>query len=94
MRKGDDLITFIVPKVKKIRSLNLPEALGPPGLSRDTFTLPSVPNKRGALGISFFFFATHARNFMIRLQLTVNDCTHYKKRLKCQTKGLSAASMT
>ena len=30
MRKGDDLTTFIVPKVKNIRSLNLPEPLGPP----------------------------------------------------------------
>jgi hypothetical protein len=30
VRKGDDLTTFIVPKVKKIRSLNLPETLGPP----------------------------------------------------------------
>ena len=30
MRKGDNLTTFIVPKVKKIRSLNLPEPLGPP----------------------------------------------------------------
>ena len=30
MRKGDDLITFIVPKLKKIRTLNLPEPLGLP----------------------------------------------------------------
>jgi hypothetical protein len=30
VRKGDDLTTFIVPKVKKIQSLNLPELLGPP----------------------------------------------------------------
>ena len=30
MRKGDDLTTFLVPKVKKIRSLNLPEPPGPP----------------------------------------------------------------
>ena len=30
MRKGDDLTTFIVPKVEKIRGLNLPEPLGPP----------------------------------------------------------------
>ena len=29
MRKGDDLTTFIVPKVEKIRSLNLPEPQGP-----------------------------------------------------------------
>jgi hypothetical protein len=28
--KGDDLTTFIVPKVEKILSPNLPEALGPP----------------------------------------------------------------
>jgi hypothetical protein len=26
---GDDLTTFIVPKVKKIRSLNLPDPQGP-----------------------------------------------------------------
>ena len=30
MRKGDDLTTFTVLKVKKIRNLNLPEPLGPP----------------------------------------------------------------
>jgi hypothetical protein len=30
VRKGDDLTAFIVPKIKKIRSLNLPEPLGPP----------------------------------------------------------------
>ena len=30
MHKGDDLTTFIAPKVKKIRSLNLPEPIGPP----------------------------------------------------------------
>ena len=30
MRKGEDLNTFIVPKVKKIWNLNLPEPLGPP----------------------------------------------------------------
>ena len=29
MRKGDDLTTFIVPKVEKIRSLNLPDPQGP-----------------------------------------------------------------
>jgi hypothetical protein len=29
VRKGDDLTTFIVPKVEKIRSLNLPEPHGP-----------------------------------------------------------------
>jgi hypothetical protein len=29
VRKGDDLTTFIVPKVKKIRSLNLPDPQGP-----------------------------------------------------------------
>ena len=29
MRKGDDLITFIVPKVEKIRGLNLPDPHGP-----------------------------------------------------------------
>jgi hypothetical protein len=38
VRKGDDLTTFIVPKVEKIRSLNLPDPLGYLGLSRDTFT--------------------------------------------------------
>ena len=30
VHKGDDLTTFIVPKVERIRSLNLPEPLGPP----------------------------------------------------------------
>jgi hypothetical protein len=30
VRKGDDLTSFIVPKVKKIRSLKLPDPLGPP----------------------------------------------------------------
>ena len=30
MRKVDDLITFVVPKVKEMLSLNLPELLGPP----------------------------------------------------------------
>jgi hypothetical protein len=30
VRKGDDLTTFILPKAKKIRSLNLSEPLGPP----------------------------------------------------------------
>ena len=30
MRKGDDITTFTVPKVKTIRSLNLQEPLGPP----------------------------------------------------------------
>jgi hypothetical protein len=29
VRKGDDLTTFIVPKVEKIRSLNLPDPQGP-----------------------------------------------------------------
>jgi hypothetical protein len=29
VRKGDDLTTFIVPKVEKIRSLNLPYPHGP-----------------------------------------------------------------
>jgi hypothetical protein len=29
VRKGDDLTTFIVPKVEKIRSLNLPDHQGP-----------------------------------------------------------------
>ena len=29
MRKGDDLTTFIVPKVEKIRSLNLRDPQGP-----------------------------------------------------------------
>jgi hypothetical protein len=30
VRKGDDRTTFVVPKVNKIRRLNLPEHLGPP----------------------------------------------------------------
>jgi hypothetical protein len=30
VRKGGDLTSFIVPEVKKIRSLNLPELQGPP----------------------------------------------------------------
>ena len=29
VRKGDDITTFIVPKVEKIRSLNLPDPQGP-----------------------------------------------------------------
>ena len=29
MRKGDDLTAFIVPKVEKIQSLNLPDPQGP-----------------------------------------------------------------
>jgi hypothetical protein len=29
MRKADDLTTFIVPKVEKIQSLNLPDPQGP-----------------------------------------------------------------
>jgi hypothetical protein len=30
VRKGDELTTFIVAKVEKIRSLNLPDSQGPP----------------------------------------------------------------
>jgi hypothetical protein len=41
VRKGDDLTTFIVPKVKKIRSLNLPEPHGPPQpVARQLYLLP------------------------------------------------------
>jgi hypothetical protein len=29
VRKGDDFTAFIVPKVEKIRSLNLPDSQGP-----------------------------------------------------------------
>jgi hypothetical protein len=29
VRKGDDLTTLLVPNVKKIRSLNLPDTQGP-----------------------------------------------------------------
>ena len=41
MRKGDDPTTFIVPKVEKIRSLNLPDPQGPAqACSRKTLALP------------------------------------------------------
>ena len=44
MCKGDDLITFIAPKVEKIRSLNLPEPLGPPWpVAGPPLPLPSYP---------------------------------------------------
>ena len=41
MRKGDDLITFTLPKVEKIRSLNLPYPQGPVQACSGK-TLPSI----------------------------------------------------
>ena len=53
--KGDDITTFIVPKVEKIRSLNLPEPLGPAqACSGKTLPLPYV-YKIHSMKLSFYF---------------------------------------
>jgi hypothetical protein len=67
VRKGDDLTTFIVPKVEKIRSLNLPDPQGPAQASSGR-TLP-VPyfGMSAELRIEVLLDATRITLYKVRM---------------------------
>ena len=70
MRKGDDLTTFIVPKVKKIRSLNLPEPHGSPRPVAGHFTI-------------FIFFNVQNNTRVIDFVIKFSSCvsTHFDQKV-------------
>jgi hypothetical protein len=73
VRKGDDLTTFIVPKVEKIRSLNLPD---PQGLAQTcngkTLPLPFSPDNSPAPQKLLWLFTTAHENVIMKgvIQMT------------------------
>jgi hypothetical protein len=91
VRKGDDLTTFIVPKVEKIRSLNVPDPPGPAQACSGK-PLPNYCETEPCLGKTIFIKNVHFRTFISHenslfscsWRFNICDCTSQFSSLSMQ----------